>query len=175
MNIYGEKVILRAVGIEDTDMLLTLINDPDTERMLGGNSFPVSKEAQQKWISGLADEKNILRCIISDRKSLEPGLGTIILSDIDMKNGNAQIHIKMAEERGRHKGYGTDALQTIVKYAFNEMRLNCVYAEILEYNIPSQKLFEKCGFYKEGIMRSRVYKDGSYVDVLLYSKLQKDY
>lgn len=174
MNIHGEKTILRAVGIQDVDMLLALINDPDTERMLGGNSFPISREAQLKWISSLENERDILRCIISEIENPEQGLGTIILSDIDMKNGIAQVHIKLAGENGRHRGYGTDALQAIVKYAFNEMRLNCVYAEVLAYNTPSQKLFEKCGFYKEGIMRSRVFKMGKYVDVVSYSRLKKD-
>lgn len=174
MNIYGEKTILRAVGVQDVDMLLNLINDPDTEKMLGGNSFPVSREAQLKWISSLENERDTLRCIISEKENPEQGLGTVILSDIDIKNGTAQVHIKLIGEKGRHKGYGTDAVQAIVKYAFNEMRLNCVYAEVLAHNSPSQRLFEKCGFYKEGIMRSRVFKMGTYVDVVSYSCLKKD-
>lgn len=40
MNIYGEKVILRALDIKDTDFLYELINDPDTEFMLGGEFLP---------------------------------------------------------------------------------------------------------------------------------------
>ena len=99
-------------------------------------------------------------------------IGTIILSNIDMKNGTAEVHVKLAVANNRGKGYGTDAVNTIVKYAFNEMRLNCIYAEILEYNQPSIKLFEKCGFKKEGTLCSRIYKGGKYINLMSFSKVK---
>lgn len=175
MDIYGEKIMLRAIGIQDTDILLRLINDPYTENMLCGSSFPVSREAQLKWISDLEKQREVLRCIVAEKDNQEQGLGTIILSDIDMKNGTAQIHIKMDEKIGRGRGYGKDALKAIIKYAFNELRLNCLYAEILAYNAVSQELFKKCGFHKDGVMRERLFKSGVYVDVILFSLLQKEY
>lgn len=174
MNIYGENIVLRAISETDAPLLLQMINDPDTERMLGGSSFPVSMSAQQSWIQGQANNSDMLRCIIADRAAEEAGLGTVILSDIDRKNGCAQVHIKMGTENCRGKGYGTDALNTIVAYAFNEMRLHCIYADILEYNTASQRLFEKCGFHKDGILRSRVFKSGTFVDVYTYSRLKED-
>lgn len=173
MNILGNNIILRAISKNDAKLLLDLINDPETEKMLGGSSFPVSLEEQEKWIATQCERSDILRCIVA-QKGNEEGIGTVILSDIDNKNGVAQVHIKMDKQKGRGKGYGTEALKTIVKYAFDELRLNCVYAEILEYNIVSQKLFEKCGFHREAILRERVYKGGKYINVITYSRLQKD-
>lgn len=173
VNIQGDRVILRAISMKDASLLMELINDPDTEKMLGGSSFPVSLESQQKWISSQSDRKDVLRCIVSSMDT-EEGIGTVILSDIDPKNGVAQIHIKMDKQKGRGKGYGTDALNAIVKYAFDEMRLNCVYADVLEYNAISQKLFEKCGFHRDGVLRGRVFKGGSYIDVVSYSRLKED-
>jgi RimJ/RimL family protein N-acetyltransferase len=174
MNIYGESIVLRAISRNDTKLLLDLINDPDTERMLGGGSFPVSCEEQERWISNQSGREDILRCIVANKDNEIVGLGTVILSNIDRKNGVAQVHIKMSKDIGRGKGYGTDALKTIVKYAFDEMRLNCVYADVLDYNIPSRKLFEKCGFNKDGVLRSRVFKNGKYIDMITYSILRKD-
>lgn len=171
MNIHGNNVILRAVSTKDTYLLMDLINDAETEKMLGGSSFPVSYEGQEKWIMAQSGRTDVLRCIIALKES-EEGIGTIILSDIDTKNGVAQVHIKMDKRRGRGKGYGADALNTIVNYAFDEMRLNCIYADVLEYNIISQKLFEKCGFHKEGVLRSRVFKGGKYINVFSYSRLR---
>lgn len=171
MNIYGNKIVLRAISPQDAKLLLELINDPDTEKMLGGFSFPVSMENQMHWISGLTENDHLLRCIIATKENMGMGLGTVILSDIDCKNGTAQIHIKMARDTGRGKGYGTDAINTMVEYAFKELRLNCVYAEVLEYNIPSQKLFAKCGFVKDGLLRARVFKNGSYINVFSFSKV----
>ena len=173
MNICGERVILRAVELHDSAMFLELINDPETERMLGGGSYPVSEAAQIKWIGEQQERRDILRCVIADKESVEDGFGTVILSDIDTKNGVAQVHIKMtAGSRG--KGYGSDALKTIVKYAFRQLRLHCVFAQVLEYNGVSRRVFEKCGFRNEGRLRARAYKDGTYVDVFSYSILNDE-
>lgn len=174
MIIMGDTIILRAITIEDAPLLLELINEPETEKMLGGYSFPVSLDEQLKWIESQAGNREVLRCIVADKADEKIGFGTVILSDIDSKNGVAQVHIKMDKKNGRGKGYGTDALNTIVKYAFNEMRMNCIFADVLEYNIPSQRLFEKCGFRKEGILSSRVYKSGKYNNIISYSRVRQN-
>jgi RimJ/RimL family protein N-acetyltransferase len=173
MNIQGNLVVLRAISMKDAAMLVSLINDSETEKMLGGSSFPVSYEEQEKWIAEQRGRTDILRCVVALKENEDLGIGTVILTDIDFKNGVAQVHIKMDKQQGRGKGYGTDAVNTIVDYAFNEMRLNCVYADVLEYNKVSQKLFEKCGFHKDGTLRSRIYKGGSYVNVCSYSRLRE--
>lgn len=168
MNIYGEKTILRAIEPADNALLLELINDPNTEKMLGGSSFPVSETAQAKWICDQLGRQDVLRCIVSEKQAPDKGIGTVILSDIDRKNGNAQVHLKLAQS-GRGKGYGTDALKAMVDYAFRQLRLHCVYAYILSYNTLSQKLFQKCGFQMEGVLKNRVFKDGTYIDLVSYS------
>lgn len=173
MNIKGNNVVLRAVSMKDAKLLLELINDSDTEKMLGGSSFPVSLEEQEKWIASQNGRTDVLRCIVTGIDD-DTGLGTVILTDIDYKNGVAQVHIKMDKENGRGKGYGKAALNAIVHYAFEEMRLNCVYAEVIEYNTISQRLFEKCGFKREGTLRARVYKSGKYNNIILFSKLKED-
>lgn len=173
MNILGEKTVLRAIEPADNALLLELINDPGTEKMLGGSSFPVSETAQSKWICEQIGRTDVLRCIVADKNTPKEGVGTVILSDIDRKNGTAQVHLKLIEV-GRGKGYGTDALKAMVGYAFRQMRLHCVYAHVLEYNKASRKLFEKCGFQREGLLRSRAFKDGEYVDMVSYSMICHD-
>lgn len=174
MNIEGNFTVLRAISSDDADMLMQLINDPDIEKMLGGSSFPVSFEEQEKWISTQVGKTDVLRCIVAEKNNINVGLGTVILSDIDYKNGVAQVHIKLDKDKGQGRGIGTDALIAIVRYAFDEMRLNCIYAEILDYNNPSKKLFQKVGFKRDGTLRSRVYKLGKYVDIVSYSILKSD-
>lgn len=173
MLIYGEKIVLRAVEAEDNAMLLSLINDPDTEMMLGGSSWPVSEAEQLKWFENQEKSKDVLRCIIALREESK-AIGTIILSDIDQKNATGHLHIKMSKDGGRGKGYGTDAVNTLVQYAFEELRLNCIYANILAYNDASIRLFERCHFKKDGILRQRIFKKGVFVDLLSYSRLISD-
>jgi len=169
MNIVGEKVILRALERKDNDVLLKMINDPETEDGICGCSFPVSPEGQEEWYSSLKNDPHLLRCIIADRKEPAKALGTVILSDIDYVNGTAQIHIKIVCGEQRRKGYGTDAVMALREYAFDVLRLHCIYAEIISYNEKSKGLFQKCGFRCDGVLRSRVYKKGTYWDVAVYS------
>ncbi len=173
MIIHGEKVLLRAVEEADNQLLLSLINDPDTEMMLGGSSWPVSEAEQLKWFEHQERSRDVLRCIVALKEDGK-AIGTIILSDIDQKNATGHIHIKMSKDGGRGKGYGTDAVNTLVQYAFDELRLNCIYANILSYNEASIKLFERCRFKRDGVLRQRVFKKGTFFDLLAYSRLIND-
>lgn len=173
MIIQGGKIVPRAVEEADNAMLLSLINDPDTEIMLGGSSWPVSEAEQLKWFEHQERSRDVLRCIVALKEDGK-AIGTIILSEIDQKNATGHIHIKMSKDGGRGKGYGTDAVNTMVQYAFEELRLNCIYANILSYNEASVRLFERCGFMKDGILRQRVFKKGQFYDLFYYSRLTSD-
>lgn len=174
MNIISDRLILRALEPSDKLLLRKIINDPETEYMLGGWSFPVSEKDQDEWYASLKTNSGTLRCMIADRNDPGKAFGTVMLTDIDYKNGTAEIHIKLATGEARGKGYGAEAVSAMVNYAFNELRLHCIYARVNDYNLPSRKMFEKCGFKKEGILRGRFYKQGKYVDVFSYSVLKED-
>lgn len=172
MNIIGENVILRAIELSDKEILLRIINDGETEYLLGGWSFPVSELEQEAWIESLESNINILRCMIDDKQGKRT-VGTVILSDIDYKNGTAEIQIKLLGDF-QGKGYGTDTIRTMVNYCFNELRLHCIYARINEDNTSSQKMVERVGFNREGVLRDRVFKEGKYLDVITYSILNEE-
>ena len=171
MIVKGKKVVLRAVEIKDAELLQEMINDEEIERMMWGYSFPVSYHQQVNWIQSLPNDNSVFRAIIEVN---EEAIGTIILSNIDLRNGNAQIHLKLAKSSNRGKGYGSDAVIALSAYAFNELRLNCIYCRVNEENIASQKMFTKCGFIKEGKLRSRVYKNGRFFDFYEYSLLKDE-
>ena len=172
MFIKGEKVLLRAIELSDAEILQEMINDEEIERMMWGYSFPVARHQQVKWIENLSSEKATFRAMIDVGGT---AVGTVILSDIDMRSGTAEIHIKLAKSSQRGKGYGTDAVRALLGYAFRELRLNCVFCRVREDNLPSQKLFEKCGFVKEGCLRQRVYREGRYFDFYEYSVLKSEF
>jgi RimJ/RimL family protein N-acetyltransferase len=172
MLIKGKKVLLRAIEFEDADLLQQMINDEEIEQMMWGYSFPVARHQQMKWIESLSAEKSVFRAMIDMDGT---AIGTVILSDIDMRNGTAEIHIKLANACERGKGYGSDAISALVAYAFNELRLHCIYCRVKEDNIASQRAFEKCGFVKEGCLRSRVYRGGKHYDFYEYSVLESEF
>ncbi len=167
MNIYGKKIILRSIEAEDAEFLRNMINDPKMEAHVVGYSFPVSKSAQEEWIKTLSSRKNEFRAIIDVEGK---AVGAAMLTDIDFKNGTAEIHIKIADDNNRGCGYGKDTVVCLTNYAFDELRLNCVYCSIREDNRASQRLFESCGYTFEGTLRKRMFKSGQYFDLKSYSK-----
>lgn len=174
MYIYGEKVMLRAIEERDNEMLRSMVNDPEIEKLIVGYSWPVSEADQQKWFANLKSSRDMLRCVV---ETLDEGraIGTMIMTDIDMKNGTAELHMKLIKDGGQGKGYGTDCLRAVIRYAFRDLRLNCLYANMLDYNRASQRILEKCGFSKEGVLRSRCFKDGTFHDLYAYSLLAQEY
>lgn len=172
MNLKGEKVLLRAVEKEDLEFLRKMINDPEMERAVVGWSFPISKIEQEKWFEDQIQNKNNIRYIIEvDKKSI--GLATI--TNIDWKNRKACHGVKLFSNEVKGKGYGMDTVNTIMKYAFEELQLNKLYSTILEYNIPSLNLYKKCGWHVDGILRESTFKQNKYVNELAVSILKKDY
>lgn len=174
MNIVKENITLRAIEQDDNSLLKELINDPEIESMVVGWSYPVSTEQQANWISNQANDNKNARFII-DVDNIG-GVGVVSLSGLDFKNRTATVNIKLKkDDRIRNKGIGYKSISMLIDYAFNQLNMNCLIANILQYNLASQKLFEKCGFVLEGTLRSRVYKNGDYHNLLSYSLLRSDY
>ena len=173
MNIIGEKIILRAMEEKDTELLLSIINDPEIEYLLGGWSFPVSSQNQIDWFNSLKYTTSEMRCVI-EIKELAKAIGVVMLTEIDYKNGNAEIHIKLVNTECRRKGFASEVIRCMVQYAFEELRLHAIYARVSEHNVASKSLFEKCGFVIEGLLKERLYKRGKYINVLSYSIINND-
>lgn len=172
MNLKGEKVLLRAIEKEDMEFLRGMINNSSLEKDIVDWSFPISKVAQEKWYDNQFQNKNTVRYIIEVN---EQPIGLEILANIDWKNRKATHGIKLCDKKIRGKGYGTDTLKTIMKYAFEELQLNRLYTTILEYNEASMRLHKKCGWEVEGVMKESVFKNNRYINEVQVSILKTQY
>jgi len=173
MNIVTEGITLRAIEQDDMQLLKSLINDPDIENMVVGWSFPVSNHQQINWINNLSNDTRNVRYIIDVQNIGSVGLAS--LTEIDFKNQTAIINIKLRKESSiRQQGIGYKTICMLIDYGFDQLNLQCIVATILDYNTASQRLFDKCGFVFEGRLRNRVYKNGTYHDLLSYSILRSE-
>ena len=171
MIIYGDKVKLTGLELEDQQFLNDLINDPEIEHMTAGECSPVSRYSQNSWSQKHGNGSDPCRSTIREKES-NSIVGLIYIDNIDGKNRRCQTGIKLATKY-RGKGYATDAVISLMSFLFNEMNMHRVESIILEYNIPSQKLYKKCGFELEGILRKAVYKSGAYRNQLLFALLRE--
>lgn len=174
MNLYGKIVKLRSVEEEDLEMLRELTNDPSFEKMIVGWSFPVSKKDQYEWFDSCKNGLDRLRYVIETEN--DGPVGMIGLKDIDWKNGVATgLGMRVAKKELRTKGIATDAWMTLMRYSFEELRLNRINGSAIEYNAASLRVCEKVGFKIEGTQREAVYKNGKYWDVISMACLKSDY
>ena len=172
MNLIGKKVLLRELRDTDMPLLNKLINSPNIEKYIVGWSKPVTMSEQISWFQNLKSDANI-RYIISDKDD-NNSYGTGIISRIDNKNRTCSIDIKIDEDC-HNNGYGKETISLLINYIFNELNLNRIAVNILDYNIGSQKIFEANGFIKEGEQRQAIYKNGKYNNLFIYALTKEDY
>ena len=74
------------------------------------------------------------------------------------------------------KGYMTEAVRRVLKHLFEEKELEMVTVYHFACNRRSQRVIEKCGFHKEGVLRlaSRLY-DGRVLDDVCYSMTREEF
>lgn len=171
MEIYGEKIRLRAVELKDLDTLKDMINNPEIESLVGGWSLPVSSLEQEKWIRNLGQSNNRINLVVTLRED-DKCIGMINVVNIDWKNRNASLGIKLISEV-RGKGLGEEIIGVLTNYLFEELNLYRLETLILEENKASKKLFvEKCGWEIEGKKIASVYKNGKYQNQIMVAILK---
>lgn len=73
-------------------------------------------------------------------------IGEIQLKNIDLVNMECTLSIHMQNDKFKGKGYGTIAEQLAVEYAFNELGMRKINADVIHKNERSQHVLEKVGF-----------------------------
>lgn len=164
------EIKLRLINETDALILMELNNNEDVARYVVGNPLKVSLEQQLQWMSKLKKETNAKRWMIDFN---EQTVGTIILSSIDFNNKTGNMNIKLLPDF-QGKGIAIRALRQACDFAFDEIDLYCLTANILSYNTKSRSLFQKLGFKQDGILRSRVIKNNERFDLISLSLLKDE-
>ena len=73
-------------------------------------------------------------------------IGNCSYYDIDEYRGEVELGIMIGDRNYWGKGYGTDAVTTLLNYVFHQTKLERVYLKTLNWNDRAQRCFEKCGF-----------------------------
>lgn len=102
-------------------------------------------------------------------------IGFVSLFGIDWNHGNTWVGIGLGERDYWGKGYGTDAMRVILRYAFTELNFHRVTLGVFEYNPRAIRSYEKAGFTHEGRVRKELLKDGQRWDVLEMGILREEW
>ncbi len=165
----GNTVNLRVMEKEDVSFWHKWANNVDSEYFLPSQR---SKAEMEKALSepGPYEFKDF---IIEKKDGTKIGLIThfYVLHPMGkaLEIGSALI------PNERRKGYGTEAAQIMVDYLFLSKEAPCIQATIHIKNTASQRVLEKVGFRREGIMRKRSFIRGEWTDITLYSILREEW
>ncbi len=101
-------------------------------------------------------------------------VGGVGLRDIDTVHSCAEMGCWIAVEWWG-KGYATEASRAILRFGFEQLGLNRIYAHHMVRNPPSGRVLTKIGMEREGLLRQCVRKWGAFEDVVLLAMLREEW
>jgi diamine N-acetyltransferase len=171
IKLKSEHILLRALTPEDLDFLELVENDEKFWH-LSDTLQPFSRTVLKDYIDNSYKdiyEAKQLRLVIALHNK-QP-IGFIDLYDFDPKNKRAGLGILILEDY-QAKGYGTEAVNIMIDYAFDVLDLHQLFASIIEENKGSLKLFRKLGFEVIGLKKDWRYNFGAYQSEYLLQKIK---
>lgn len=133
-------------------------------------SAAVVKKQYEKLEKQIDESKNLFHFMIRARED-ERLIGKAVIQWIEWSNGNAWIKLGIGSPDDRRKGYGTQALRMLLRYAFAELNLYRLTAMVPEYNQGAIALLQKFGFVQEVCRRKSLERDGRRWDLYIFGLL----
>lgn len=179
MVIYGERIALRPMEERDTADIIRWRNT-DFVRKNFIYQKPFTAETHHHWIETMVKTGKVVQFMIcpyeadTGLKIIQNAVGSVYLRDIDETHHKAEYGIFIGEEEALSKGYGTEAAQLMLQYAFETLHLHKVMLRVLAENTQAQKSYEKAGFRQEAYLKDDVFLNGRFCDVILMACICDD-
>jgi len=167
-----KRVRLRPVEESDLTQFQRWLADDELRKWLGSvNEQPSVAEEFDWYVSKRQDPDTLLWSIESADGAL---LGNVELR-LRPLDRRAEVGIGIFDRGEWGKGYGTEAMQLVLDYAFGELKLNRVQLATDLSNARAIRSYEKCGFIREGLLREHRQIDGQPSDSVAMAVLLSDW
>ena len=145
MILQGRNITLREPKLADAEQILNWENDEEVQKV-GTSGVLYTLDMIKDYIAGIKDvylDKQLRMMVCLH----QIGIGAIDLYDVRLEEATAQVGILIADESSRGKGYGSEALNLITKYATEVLGIKQLFVKIQQDNQASLSFFQKNGFY----------------------------
>ena len=164
--------MLRKLELKDASLMYQTISDESVTKYMNISGKDNSIERCENFIRSSWDDLDNVHFAITDED--DSWVGTISLKHIDRDVNQAEYAI-VTSGQVHGKGFAFKATQELLDYAFNVLKLNRVYLNVLTTNARANKFYLKCGFVLEGTFRESINVKGQINDLNWYSMIRKDY
>jgi RimJ/RimL family protein N-acetyltransferase len=140
--------------------------DTEYSRML--DSSPPYTFSEKKWKEWMEKDLDKAHDYAFSIRSLDGNqlIGFVALFALHWQHGDTMVAIALGEREYWGKGYGTDAMNLMLRYVFTELNLRRVSLIVFEYNPRAIRSYEKAGFVEEGRIRGAMLRDGKRWDYI---------
>jgi len=121
------------------------------------------------------DEKRDMYHFMVRAKVDDRLIGKAAIQRIEWANGNCQIKLGVGAEEDRRQGYGSQAMRLLIRFAFAELNMFRITAEVGEYNDGGIALLTKFGFVEEVRRRKALERDGRRWDLIGFGLLKDEW
>ncbi len=163
--LMGQDIYLRLMTPEDTDHIIQWRNT-DFVRKNFIYRKPFTRQGHEAWTREMIDTGRAVQFIICEKKT-DRLVGSVYLRDIDPVHHKAEYGIFIGEKEAMGRGYGTQAAELMITYAFEALGLHKLMLRVLADNLQARRSYEKAGFVQEAYLKDEVFLDQEYKDVIL--------
>jgi RimJ/RimL family protein N-acetyltransferase len=144
--IISDKIIIREKSPSDAFNDYAWETDPELARLDAAHvlSIPYSYYLTEYTEELLSPSTTSYRFAIDTLDGEH--IGNCSYYNVNRSKGEAELGIMIGNRDYWNKGYGADAVTTLVNYIFRRTKLNRIHLKTLDWNFRAQKCFQKCGF-----------------------------
>jgi RimJ/RimL family protein N-acetyltransferase len=166
--IAGEQIILRALERDDLERCYRWMNDPAIVWTLK-TRYPIAFHGEAQWLEKAVEPSPNERHFAIERKADRQHIGNASIHDIDWVSRSASFGLFLGEPASWNRGFGSDAIRTLVDFAFREMNLRKLRINVFDYNERAKHVLLGHGFVQEGKLAQEFFRDGKYHDIVVLS------
>ncbi|MEY4595551.1 MAG: Spermidine N(1)-acetyltransferase [Bacteroidota bacterium] len=170
----SSEIVLRTPVMSDAEVTWQWRNQSAIRDNFSAHSFVVSLEDEQRWLQHQLSVATDSRCYAVVHRITGELIGMTFLKHINKNNCQAEFAIMM-DEAWAGKGFGTLACRETLKDGFSGLNLHRIFLKVRVDNLPAIRIYEKCGFKKEGILRDDFFKHGKFIDQFIMAILATEF
>ncbi|MEN8204185.1 MAG: GNAT family N-acetyltransferase [Bacteroidota bacterium] len=174
--IETQRLQLRPLELSDASAIQKVASTREVADTMISLPHPYPLGESERYIARKQVEREVGRSItfIIEKKTEREFYGVIEVRDIDREHSQGELSFWLVVEAWG-MGYMSEVVQAVVRFGFEVLSLNRLYAYHMLRNQASSRIFEKNGFRQEGLLHQRVRKWGQYEDVALWAILRQEW